>query len=334
MRVGFTMDFRNTLGEPWRPFWEDRLWLLQQAEAMGFDYVVVQEHLATDDGYAPSIPVFLTLLVERTRRIRVGSYTYVLPLHNAVRLAQETAVLDHLSEGRLDVCVGSGHRAFEYALHGYNPKTRPSRMEEGLEVLKQAWTGRPFTHHGRYYDLTDVTVAPAPLQSPHPPLWVAASAPPAAERAGRHGAHLHGAAMDQPFWDAYFRGLAQSGVDRADARISVPFAITVTDEDPEAVWARHADHYFERWDFYSRIRSEMGDPDLDFGVAAGPDTYRSFELIGDPDTVIATLRGALEGTPVTDIVHSGPAGGISIRDEAYPSLQRFAEDVLPVVQGW
>ena len=64
MRVGFTMDFRNTLGEPWRQLWEDRLWLFQQAEAMGFDYVLVQEHVATDDGYAPSIPVFLTLLID------------------------------------------------------------------------------------------------------------------------------------------------------------------------------------------------------------------------------------------------------------------------------
>src|SRR5690349_4154203 len=125
MQVGFTIDFRNPLGESWRRLWEDRLWLFQEAEAMGFDYLLVQEHVATRDGYAPSIPVFLALLAERTTHARIGSYTYVLPLHNAVRLAQETAVLDHLSGGRLDVTVGSGHRAFEYQLHGYSPKTRP-----------------------------------------------------------------------------------------------------------------------------------------------------------------------------------------------------------------
>jgi alkanesulfonate monooxygenase SsuD/methylene tetrahydromethanopterin reductase-like flavin-dependent oxidoreductase (luciferase family) len=334
MRVGFTIDFRNTLGEPWKQLWEDRLWLFQQAEAMGFDSLLVQEHVATRDGYAPSIPVFLALLAERTSRARIGSYTYVLPLHNAVQLAQETAVLDHLSDGRLDVCVGSGHRAFEYLLHGYSPKTRPSRMEEGLEVLKRAWTERPFSYHGRYHDLDDVVVTPEPLQQPHPPLWVAATAPPAAERAGRHGAHLHGAAVDPEFHAAYFRGLEAAGVDRSSMRISNPWSITVTDEDPAAVWARHERLYFDRWDFYRQIRTEMGDPDLDYGLAPGPEAYRDFELIGDPDTVLGTLEPLVRSLPITDLVHAGPAGGIPIREEAYPALKRFAEEVLPTIKGW
>jgi alkanesulfonate monooxygenase SsuD/methylene tetrahydromethanopterin reductase-like flavin-dependent oxidoreductase (luciferase family) len=334
MRVAFTIDFRNTLGEPWKELWEDRLWLFQQAEAMGFDTLLVQEHLATRDGYAPSIPVFLALLAERTKRARIGSYTYVLPLHNAVRLAQETAVLDHLSDGRLDVCVGSGHRAFEYQLLGYSPKTRPSRMEEGLEVLKRAWTERPFSYHGRYHDLDDVCVTPEPRQQPHPPLWVAATAPPAAERAGRHGAHLHGAAVDAEFHAAYFRGLEAAGIDRSTMRISNPWSITVTDENPDTVWARHEQHYFDRWDFYRQIRTEMGDPDLDYGLAPTPEAYRDFELIGDADTVIGTLQPLVSSMPLTDLVHAGPAGGISIRDEYYATLKRFAEDVLPVVKGW
>ena len=125
MHVGFTIDFRNPLGEPWKKLWEDRLWLFQEAESMGFDYVLVQEHFFTRDGYAPSIPVFLALLTERTKTTRIGSYTYVLPLHNAAQLAQETAVLDHLSEGRLDVTVGSGHRAFEYRSFGGDYRMPP-----------------------------------------------------------------------------------------------------------------------------------------------------------------------------------------------------------------
>jgi alkanesulfonate monooxygenase SsuD/methylene tetrahydromethanopterin reductase-like flavin-dependent oxidoreductase (luciferase family) len=334
MRVGFTIDFRNPLGEPWRELWEDRLWLFQQAEAMGFDYLLVQEHVCTRDAYAPSIPIFLTLLAERTERARLGSYTYVLPLHNAAQLAQETAVLDHLSGGRLDVTVGSGHRAFEYRVFGYSPKTRPSRMEEGLQVLKRAWTERPFSFKGRYYDLEDVYVTPEPLQQPHPPLWVAATAPPGAERAGRYGAHLHGASVDPEFHEAYFRGLAQAGFDRAGMRISNPWSITVTDENPDKVWARHEQLYFDRWDFYRQIRTEMGDPDLDYGLQPTPEAYRDFELIGDTDTVIGTLQPLVQGMPLTDLVHAGPAGGIPIRDEYYPTLKRFAEEVLPVVKSW
>jgi len=339
MQVGFTMDFRNPKGEPWPQFWEDRLWLMQEAEAMGFDYLCVQEHFFTADGYAPSVPIFLTALIERTKTVRLGSYTYILPLHNPVQLAQETAVLDQLSGGRLDVCVGAGHRPAEYAIFGYDPKTRPSRMEEGLEILKLAWTQRPFSYKGRHFDLNNVTVTPEPFQSPHPRLWVAATAPAAAERAGRHGANLHGAASDPEFYAAYQRGLAQAGVDPRDARVSTPIAFTLTDEDPEAVWARNRELYFERWNFYNVIRAEMGDPDLHHedhkGPAPSPEDYRPAEVIGDAQTALAAVAARRDAAPcITDIMHSGPAGGIDIRTEAYQSLKRFADEVLPTLKSW
>ncbi|WP_433377876.1 LLM class flavin-dependent oxidoreductase [Streptosporangium sp. CA-115845] len=333
MKVGFTMDLRNPLGRPWRDHWEDCLRLMCESEAMGFDYVMVQEHFFQPDGYAPSVPVFLTLLAERTRTIRIGSYVYILPLHHAAMLAQETAVLDHLSEGRLDVTVGSGHSAAEYRALGYSPKTRPSRMQEGIEVLKRAWTERPFSYTGRYYDLHDVVVRPAPLQQPHPPLWVAATAPPAARRAGQVGAHLHGASVDPAFHEAYFAGLAEAGVPRDQVRISNPWSITVTDESPDAVWDRRKDLIFERWDFYRRIRDDMGDQGLHYGLPPSPEAYRDFELIGDADTVIGTLEGFVRSLPLTDIVHSGPAGGTP-PDEAYADLKRFADQVLPTLKSW
>ncbi|MBK7249430.1 MAG: LLM class flavin-dependent oxidoreductase [Gammaproteobacteria bacterium] len=334
MRIGFTMDFRNPRQEPWRPFWEDRLWLMVQAEAMGFDYLLVQEHFFCADGYAPSMPVFLTLLAERTKTARIGSYVYILPLHNAAQLAQETAVLDHLSEGRLDVTVGAGHNPAEYRAWGYDPRTRPSRMEEGLEVLKLAWTRRPFSYHGRYYDLQDMQVVPEPMQKPHPPLWVAATSPVAAERAGRHGAHLHGASVDPAVHAAYLRGLHASGHPVDEARISNPWSITVTREDPEKVWKRNEALYFERWDYYRRIRSQMGDADLQYGLTPGANAYRDHELIGDADAVLHTLRTFRDTLPLTDIVHAGPPGGLDIRGEVYPRLKDFAEQVLPELKRW
>jgi alkanesulfonate monooxygenase SsuD/methylene tetrahydromethanopterin reductase-like flavin-dependent oxidoreductase (luciferase family) len=312
---------------------------MQQAEAMGFDYLSIQEHFFTDDGYAPSVPIFLTALIERTKTVRLGSYTYILPLHHAAQLAQETAVLDQLSQGRLDVCVGGGHRPAEFAAWGYSPRTRPSRMEEGLTVLKLAWTQRPFSFTGKHYDIKDLVVTPEPFQAPHPPLWVAATSPAAAERAGRHGAHLHGAADSAEFYAAYFKGLAQSGLEPRDARISTGWSVTVTDEKPQAVWERNRELYFERWHFYTLIRQQMGDAALhergQRGVASSPEDYRSGELIGDADTVLAALRRRKDAAPwLTDFVHAGPAGGIDIRGEAYPSLKKFAQEVMPVIKTW
>jgi alkanesulfonate monooxygenase SsuD/methylene tetrahydromethanopterin reductase-like flavin-dependent oxidoreductase (luciferase family) len=335
MQVAFTMDFRNPDGEPWQQFWEDRLWLMVEAEAMGFDCLLVQEHFFQRDGYAPSVPIFLTALIERTSTVRIGSYIYILPLHHAAQLAQETAVLDHFSGGRLDVTVGAGHSPEEYLAWGYSPKTRPSRMEEGLSVLKQAWTTRPFSFHGRYYDLDDIGVWPEPCQKPHPPLWVAATAPAAAERAGRHGAHLHGASIDPEFHEAYLRGRQEAGFDPATARISNAWSVTVTNEDPEQLWARNRHCYQRRWSYYSEIRADMGDAELEMALQADrQDHYREFELIGPAEAMIETLRGFKDGMPITDFVHSGPAAGIPIRSEAYHDLKAFADTVLPELKSW
>lgn len=335
MQVAFTMDFRNPDGEPWRQFWEDRLWLMTEAEAMGFDALLVQEHFFQRDGYAPSVPIFLAMLIERTTTARIGSYTYILPLHHAAQLAQETAVLDHLSGGRLDVCVGAGHDPAEYVAWGYSPKTRPSRMEEGLTVLKKAWTERPFSFHGRYYKLDDIGVYPEPLQQPHPPLWVAATAQPAAERAGRHGAHLHGASIDPEFHAAYHRGREQAGLDPATGRISNAWSVTVTGEDPDAVWTRNRGHYQRRWRYYSEIRSRMGDAELAYGLQAeGRDQYREFELIGPAAAVIETLRGFKQAMPITDFVLNGPPAGIPIRTQGWRDLKAFADTVLPEIKSW
>lgn len=339
MKVAFTMDFRNPKGEPWPQFWEDRLWLMQQAEAMGFDQLLIQEHFFTHDGYAPSVPIFLTALIERTKTVDLGTYTYVLPLHNAAQLAQETAILDQMSGGRLHVCVGGGHRPAEFRAFGLDPKTRPSRMEEGLQVLKLAWSGERFSFKGRYYDLQDLIVKPEPLQKPHPPLWVAATVPAAAERAGRYGANLAGVSSQPEFYEAYFRGLAQAGVAKDKVRISTGCGCTVTDEDPDKVWARNRELHFERWRFYAEIRAEMGDPDLEHrkgsGAALTPEQFRDADLIGDAATIIEVLRKRKAAAPfATDFVHSGPAGGIDIRTEAYGDLKRFAEEVMPTLKGW
>lgn len=328
MKVGFTMDLRNPANEPWRQFWEDRLWLYAEAEAMGFDSLLVQEHWFTRDGYAPSALVFLTLLAERTRRTRIGSHIQVLPLHHAARLAQEMAVLDHLSDGRLDVGVGGGHRPLEYSAFGISPKTRPSRMGEGLEVLRLAWTQRPFTFHGRYYDLENITVRPEPLQLPHPPLWVAATGRAAAERAGRIGANLHGASVDPYVYEAYRGSLREAGIDPATKRISNPWAMTVTDH-PDKLWERNKQRYIDKWDFYRQIRLEMGDQELFYGLPPQADAYRNHELMGDAETILSTISELAASFGLTDIIHSGPVGGISIREEAYPDLRRFADEVLP-----
>jgi alkanesulfonate monooxygenase SsuD/methylene tetrahydromethanopterin reductase-like flavin-dependent oxidoreductase (luciferase family) len=334
MRSGYTHDFKNPYGRPWKQVWEDALFLMCEAARLGFDYVLVQEHFFTADGYSPAPAVFMTALIERTTDVRIGTNSYVLPLHHPAALAQEIAVLDHLSEGRLEVTVALGHRAEEFAAFGFTSRQRVSRMEEGLDILKLAFTGEPFSYSGQHYDLHDLVVAPEPYQRPHPPLWVGATTPPAAARAGRYGAHLRGASMEPEFFDAYARGLATGGFDPAGQRISKSISMTVTREDPEQVWARNREFYARRWGFYQEIRSALGDPPLVPGLGiAEREPFRSHELIGSPDAVLTTLAGAVQGSPVTDLIYSGLASGIP-RAEGQESLELFAAEVMPVLRSW
>lgn len=333
MRVGFTLDFRNPLKRPWRELWEDNLWLMCEAEAMGFDSLLVQEHFFTSDGYGPSVPVFLSQLATRTKSARISSYIYILPLHNPFQLAQETLVLDQLSNGRLDVMVGAGHSAKEYQALGYDIKTRPSRMEEGLSALKRAWAERPLTFHGRYFNVDELSIYPEPVQRPHPPLWVGTTSVPAARRAARHGAHLASGSVDPAIFRAYLDELAAVGIDRSGMQISKSWSFTTTYEDPEAVWRRNRELYIERWGFYSRIRKEIGDAELKLGTDAGRDQYRENELIGDPEAILGSLRKSLETLPLTMVIHN-LAAGIPLRTEAYQSIKLFADKVLPEIKRW
>jgi alkanesulfonate monooxygenase SsuD/methylene tetrahydromethanopterin reductase-like flavin-dependent oxidoreductase (luciferase family) len=335
MQVAFTMDFRNAPArrQPWSEFWEDNLWLMCEAERMGFDTLQIQEHFFTDDGYGPSLPVFLAILTERTRSVRLMAFLYILPLRNPAALAQETAVLDHVSGGRLDVVVGLGHRAAEYQAFGIDTKTRGSRMEESLTALQKAWTERPFTFHGQHLHFDDVEVRPEPLQEPHPPLWVGATTPRAAARAGRHGAHLALGAADGAVVDAYREARAEAGFDPSTGRVMYGLPSLVTYEDPDKVWDRYKDLYHYRWDFYRRIRAELGDPQL-APPNPGPDFYRSYETIGDPETVLTHARRLVDQLGLTDFAVFGPPSGINLRTEGIDAVKLFAEKVLPVIHEW
>src|SRR5690625_6293851 len=105
MKVGITLEMRQSphRQQEWSDLWEDCLWFFEEAEKLGFDYLLIQEHFFTDDGYAPSVPVFLTSLALRTSQARIGSYIYIAPLHHPLALAQETAVFDHFFIGMLYV---------------------------------------------------------------------------------------------------------------------------------------------------------------------------------------------------------------------------------------
>src|SRR5262245_12350788 len=192
MKFGFMYNFRNS---PRFPTPRPRLYAeafahMQAAEALGFASVWVPEHHLSEDGYNPAPLPLLAAMAVQTSRVAIGTSVLLLPFHHPVRVAEEAAAVDNLSNGRLILGLGLGYRLAEFARYGIDRRTRGGRMEEGLDILRRCWTEDRFSFAGRYFQLQDVALGVKPVQKPHPPLVLGARGPRAAERAARLGLSL------------------------------------------------------------------------------------------------------------------------------------------------
>ncbi len=194
------------------------------AETAGFDGIWLTEHNFTGESvYCDPIP-FASVVAARTSRIRIGFAVIQLALRHPIRLATQLALLDNLSDGRLDIGVGHGTNYNEYEFVGYGLRSHDSRerMEETLDVLVRAWTEAPLVHHGKFYDLSVPALRPRPRQRPHPPIWRAVSSAGSVRECGRLGVpillpRLPIARLPERL-ALYDAGLAESGLDPAIQR--------------------------------------------------------------------------------------------------------------------
>jgi len=157
----------------------------QLAEENGFDSIFFGEHHQDKDGFLPSPLIVASAVAGATRRLNVGTSVILLPLHHPVRLAEDVVTLDVVSRGRIVLGVGIGYQAADFQAFDVPMEDRVTLFEEGVEVIRQCWTGEPFSFHGKHHHLHDVQVRPRPYQRPSPPLWIGASTFSGARRAGR-----------------------------------------------------------------------------------------------------------------------------------------------------
>jgi alkanesulfonate monooxygenase SsuD/methylene tetrahydromethanopterin reductase-like flavin-dependent oxidoreductase (luciferase family) len=156
----------------------DALEQITLADQLGLDEVWLGEHRFSRHGLLSGFFSFAGHVAARTSRLRIGTAVVVLPLHNPILVAEELAMLDVLSGGRLEVGVGSGYQRQEFDGVGVDIEESRGRFREAVEVIRQAWTEERLTFHGKYTQADDLWVIPKPLQKPHPPLYVAISTSP------------------------------------------------------------------------------------------------------------------------------------------------------------
>jgi alkanesulfonate monooxygenase SsuD/methylene tetrahydromethanopterin reductase-like flavin-dependent oxidoreductase (luciferase family) len=162
----------------------------QEAEQLGYKYYFSIEHQTSSISYLSSPSVYLTALARATSAMRFGVMIFQLPFHNPIRLAQDAAMLDHLSRGRLEFGAGTGVSPHEFMRWNMPFERRREISEEALDIIIKAWTQDSVTHDSEFFKCTEVLTTPKPYQQPHPPIWFAAHSAASFAYAARHNFHV------------------------------------------------------------------------------------------------------------------------------------------------
>ncbi|HXW85584.1 MAG TPA: LLM class flavin-dependent oxidoreductase [Candidatus Binataceae bacterium] len=163
---------------------------LQRIEIMdssGYDAVWLAEHHFHSFSVCPSVHMMAVQVAGRTRRLRIGTAVSLAAFYHPLRLAEEVALLDILSGGRVNWGAGRGFDRTEFRAFGVTVEESARRFQETVDIVLQAWTNERLSYAGQYYQFEDVEVLPKPRQQPHPPVWLAASSPEAIVRAAARG---------------------------------------------------------------------------------------------------------------------------------------------------
>jgi len=297
------------------------------ADQLGFDHVWFTEHHFLEDGYLPAFQPLAGAIAARTERIRISTDIALLPLYHPVRLAEELAILDHISHGRIELGIGMGYVPEEFAAFGVPLTNRVSMTEEGIDILRLAWGDAPFSYSGKRYQLDNVDVHPKPVQPGGPPLWIAAMSTPGAMRAARFGTHLLPQGKRSEVLDPYRQAVEESGVDPATRRVGIIRSFYVSD-DRERDWPTIRDAERFRMSVYNKFMEATPD---DYGWRE-PGGIPQGSFMGTVDECVNEIVSFVQEYGVTDIASSGLPPGVD-PDAMATNLDRLASEVLPRVRA-
>jgi alkanesulfonate monooxygenase SsuD/methylene tetrahydromethanopterin reductase-like flavin-dependent oxidoreductase (luciferase family) len=321
VNVGLYFDLRNPRQwrRPWTDVYAQTIELCVEADHLGIHSIWLSEHHLFDDGYLPQPLTYAAAIAARTKRARIGTAILTAPFRPAPLIAEEAAIVDLVSGGRLELGLGAGYRQPEFELFGADISARYTTTDRRVRELRAIWAAGQLT--------------PPPAQ-PRIPIWLGYLGPKGARRAGRLGEGLLATApaLVQP----YLEGLAEGGHDCGAARMAGAVDGFVT-LDPERDWPVVREHLRHQWDSYRRYMTEGTDqppprpidPDKWRRKGAGPPPGHF--LYGEPEHVAAEIRRYVRGTPVDTIWLWGSIAGMN-HERAAAHVRLVCERLAPLLR--
>jgi len=306
----------------------------ERAEAAGFDSVWLGEH-HNSAVLHPTPLIRLAAIASRTRRLRLGTGVLLLPLHHPLAIAEEAAMVDVISGGRLVLGVGAGYAPEEFEAFGVPVTERGSRMDEAVPLLRRLLSGERVSHAGRHYRIAGATVAPRPVQRPGPPLWIAGWVEPAIRRAARLGdAWLGGpsarldelAACIRLYREAGDAGRpAGRGTAGAVAVMRYAFVAESTERARAlagAAFLQSFEQMYFRWP-HPVVKRPAGALTID---RLAEDRI----ILGDPATCIRQIERLRDELGLAHLICRISAAGVPA-DAALASFELFTREVMPAI---
>jgi alkanesulfonate monooxygenase SsuD/methylene tetrahydromethanopterin reductase-like flavin-dependent oxidoreductase (luciferase family) len=318
VRFYIRFDLRApSFGTPRPQLYSAAVAMSEFADKCGFYAVRLSEHHGVADGYLSSGAVFGAAIAARTQKLGIELYAIVAGLHDPLRLAEDLAVLDNLSGGRLSVAIGAGYVPAEYHLFGKDMRKRVTLLEKAVATLKAAWTGRPFEYEGR-----TVLVTPPCLQQPRPRIVVAGNVPAAAERAGRIADGF--LTMDKELHAIYRASALKAGKEPDPYRAAGPHCLFVS-ENPEETWEAILPHVLHEINDYGKWA-------VDAGLTTGYSPATSIEEVKKSGYAVVTPAECIEMAKTDDDLLFHPLVGGLDPAVGWASLNLVASEVLPALR--
>ena len=310
----------------------------QAAETLGFRNTWLGEHHFSTYGYLSRPLQLATFIAAKTTRLRVGTAVIVVPLHHPLLIAEEIAMLDILSGGRLDIGLGRGYQRYEFERFGLKLDAGGERWDESIDILLKSFEGKPFSYEGKLFNIPETSVYPQPMQKPHPPIWITAQSPYSIEAAVRRGFNVLTGGFGVPierlaeFGKIFERVVAETKLPKPPL-VGVQRAVYVTKDLADAREAAEQ----ARWNMrvtlslrnnYERVENGNAIPVPAKTEPSIDDLLDRYLIIGTPDTCIRQIKRVRELVGISHFNCSFWFGDLE-QTRVLRSMELFAREVMP-----